>query len=247
MTYHNLNCTGNSGSALRIIESTASFHDVRVADSVGRFGAGMQAHHSSVFFSGSTVFEGNAVAAERGAAGGAISVALNTNLSFNGVSAFISNRAVYGGAIEGIIDAEISISGYCLSLNNIAAYGGSIFASQTNVILSDLVNFTSNRAQSGGAMHFINGATLTFKQNVTVTSSNNHASTYGGFIMHSESITTSQCYFINGGEKLSQLLSLPICFIQFEGLNLVTITTPSIQYIQLMTQQVLMGVLFMEG
>ena len=72
MTYINLNCTGNSGNALVIIESTAGFHDVRV-DNVGENGRGMRVLHSSVFFSGSTVFERN-IATD--SSGGAIYISI---------------------------------------------------------------------------------------------------------------------------------------------------------------------------
>ena len=217
MTYINLNCTGNLGNALVIIESTASFHNVRVADNVGENGGGMRVLHSSVFFSGTTVFERN-IAND---SGGAILAISKTNLSFVGVIMFTNNMAsYYGGAVDGVLNTEISISGYCLFLNNTAAYGGAIFASQTNVILSDLVNFIFNRASLGGALHFFNGATLTLKKNVTIVSSNNYASIYGGFLMHSDSITPFQCTFKLSEFEFVKILILPVCFIQLEGISL---------------------------
>ena len=68
-------------------------------------------------------------------------------------------------------------------------------------------------------MLFISGATLTMKQNITVTSSNNHAKMYGGFLMHIDSITNVQCRFYKRESK-SSILALPMCFIQLEGLSL---------------------------
>ena len=214
MSYHNLTCTGNSASALAIVRSSVRLHDVRVENNVGESGGGIKAQYSSVFFSGTTMFERNIAT---NSSGGAILAIIKTNLSFVGVITFTNNIAYYyGGALKGIINTEISISGYCLFLNNTAVHGGAIFASQTNVILSDLVNFILNRGSLGGAMHFYNGATLTLKQNVTVISSNNYASIYGGFLMHTDSITPFQCTF-----KLSKVRNfmLPACFIQFEGLG----------------------------
>ena len=220
MTYHNLTCTGNSGNALILSGSNASFNDIRVTDNVGDSGAGMKAYHSSVFFSGSTVFERNTASQ----AGGAISALFDTNLSFIGNIAFTNNRAILfnGGAIAGFNDAEISISGHCLFLNNTAEnYGGSIYAFRsTRIILNNFVNFTSNRARNGGAIQFQYEGTLTLKRNVTVTSSNNYASMYGGFLMYTDSITPYQCEFRRNDHEQEASLILPICFMLFEGLGL---------------------------
>ena len=220
MTYHNLNCIGNSGSALFMMESTVRFHDLRVADNVGEIGAGMNAWHSSVFFSGSTVFKRNTAYVS----GGAISAEINTNLSFIGIIAFTNNRAsVHGGAIEGTGYARISISGYCLFLNNTAEYGfgGAIDGcKRTSIILGHYVNFTSNKARSGGAMHFCFEGTLTLKQNVTVISSNNYASMYGGFLMNDDSITFYQCHYRKAKQDPEFYLFLPFCFMLLEGLVL---------------------------
>ena len=69
-------------------------------------------------------------------------------------------------------------------------------------------------------MHFINGATLTLKQNVTVISSSNYASIYGGFLMPSDSITPYQCMFKLSEKEFVKILILSVCFIQLEGISL---------------------------
>ena len=222
ITYRNLNCIGNSGSAMKMNESNARFDNIRVANNTGINSGGMILSHSSVFFSGSTVFEGNTATGKDYSSGGAISAERYTNISFIGVIAFTNNRATrFGGAIVGALRVKIALYGYCLFLNNTAEYGGAIYATQTNLILSDSVNFTSNRGRLGGAMTFDNGATLTLKKNVTITSSNNHASNNGGFMMHRDmvDITTYQCYY-KKDERTFDIFVLPVCFIQFEGLNL---------------------------
>ena len=277
MTYHNLNCIGNSGSAMTMNESNASFDNIIVANNVGIIGGGMMLSHSSVFFSGSTVFEGNTATGEDYSSGGAILAERYTNISLIGVIAFTNNRATrFGGAILGGLHAKIAIYRYCLFLNNTAEYGGGIYATQTNLILSDSVNFTSNRGRLGGAMTFENGATLTLKKNVTITSSNNHASNNGGFMMHRDmvDISTYQCccslqgtvfprpvnpqqksrsypctHYQQNQEGLKE--NLIFLYFQFASYSLkdsISIEVNiSIQYIQLMTQQILKGVLFLEG
>ena len=86
-----------------IIGSSVRFHDVRVADNVGKVGGGMRAQHSSVFFSGSTVFDMNTAFGSAGA----ILAIFHTNLSFVGLTMFTNNISpTYGGAIYGVLHCE---------------------------------------------------------------------------------------------------------------------------------------------
>ena len=117
-----------------------------------------------------------------------------------------------------VIKTEVVISGQCLFVNNTAdRYGGGIFASDSNIALSGKVNFTSNKARYGGAMYFVNGAILTLKQNVTATSSSNHADVHGGAIYNSDSISPIQCNYSMSENTTIYTLNLSSCFMKLEG------------------------------
>ena len=213
--YNNINFTGNSGGAIWIIDTIASFSDIRFKYNFGITGGGVFGSTSSVFFSGSTLFEGNTATDE---CGGAISIVYDTRLFFRGSTTFSNNRADCGGAIRVVIKTEVVISGQCLFVNNTAdRYGGGIFASDSNIALSGKVNFTSNKARYGGAMYFVNGAILTLKQNVTATTSSNHADVHGGAIFNSDSISPIQCNYSMSENTTIYTLNLPSCFMKLEG------------------------------
>ena len=193
ITYTDVTITGNSGTALCIVESNLTFSGVtRISNNVGVQGGGMKLQFSSVLLTDNTTFENN-----RAHVGGAIRGLYNATLSIGGVTIFTHNTADGGG--------------------------GAIYATDTHIILSNVTYFMFNSAQHGGAMYFRTGAKLLLEPNTTLSSSHNHASEYGGVIYHEDNITPAQCnfnQFLSNGEPTDVIIAdLPGCFIEMKGIS----------------------------
>ena len=191
MYLHDINVTGNSGSAMCIFNSNAIFRGTtKINNNIGN-GGGIRAWLSTIHFTGVTIFEEN------------YSIT-NTN----------------GGAMQLLLQTTLSISNMMLfRSNNATGNGGGIFASDSRIISNYKVNFTSNQARNGGAMYFENGATLLLKHNTTIATSYNHATEYGGAIYHRDAITPSQCEYAMSEGARGNLNSLPNCFLHLELLH----------------------------
>ena len=188
--YHNINVTGTSRTAVFVAKSNISFSGgTKMHRNVGELGGGIRAIDSSVFITGTAVFEENYASNDNG---GAIFM-FTAHLNLNGIVLFESNEAFENGG---------AISAGDLS----------------SITLSNQVTFISNTARDkGGAMYFDNGATITLNKNTTLTTSHNHALTYGGAIYHSDSLTSTQCEFEISVNDLAIMEKLPRCFFNFES------------------------------
>ena len=176
--------------------------------------------------------------------GGAI-VAISGKLTFTGATSFINNTAGEGGALYSLNSAVVfkgntsfhnnsatlagggTISQYgSISFAGITAFtanragreGGGLNSINTAVTFEGMLKFSSNSARTGGAMYFINAASLTLASHTTLETSHNSAIDYGGAIFHKDIVTPSQCN--NVIRQLFQVPSklLPFCFLQLKDL-----------------------------
>ena len=175
--------------------------------------------------------------------GGAI-FAINGNLTFIGATSFINNTGGEGGALYSFNSAvvfkgntsfhnnsatlvgggtssqygNISFAGITtFTANRAGRDGGALNAISTAVTFEGMLKFSFNSARTGGAMYFINAASLTLASHTTLETSHNSAIDYGGAIFHKDIVTPSQCD--NVIHQLFQVSSkLPFCFLQLKDL-----------------------------
>ena len=101
--------------------------------------------------------------------------------------------------------------------------GGAMYGSRTDIEFHDNIIFSHNSAYLGGGMYFID-LSLTIKSGMTLNTSFNNASRYGGAIYYEDTSTQYQCsvyyYYDN--------IKLPHCFIQLIGTELTGNTSMAI-------------------
>ena len=94
-------------------------------------------------------------------------------------------------------------------MNNSAdIWGGAMYGSSTDIEFHDNIIFSNNSAYSGGGMYF-EDVSLKIISGMTLITSFNNASRYGGAIFYEDELTQYQCtaYFYDVDK-------LPLCFIQ---------------------------------
>ena len=188
------------------------FQDVAV---VGNSQSALCITECKVDFSGMTYFRENT-----GQFGGGIAIfSQNTYLSFNDDVVFKRNIAWsgHGGAIYAFYRTVITFRGCIHFAHNLAsADGGAIYALETNITMLDgsQIHFNNNTAENGGAMYLNELATLTLDRRVSLNTSGNQASKYGGVLYHEDNTIPLQCNFENIRET-NEVSELPYCFLKF--------------------------------
>ena len=141
----------------------------------------------------------------------------------NSTSLFSGNVAQKGGAIY-IEYRTIHFLRNTTFMNNSADAGGAMYGLSTDIEFHDNILFTHNSADTGGGMYFVD-VSLTIKYGMTLNTSFNIASRYGGAIFNEDTLTQFQCsaYF-----PKNYVDKLPLCFIQLIGTELTANTSMAI-------------------
>ena len=71
--------------------------------------------------------------------------------------------------------------------------GGAVCSIDANITVNNVINFTSNIAQCGGAMYLNTATVLTLNKFSTLISSHNHATLYGGVLYYEDRPTSYVC------------------------------------------------------
>ena len=168
--------------------------------------------------------------------GGAISVAYNVTLTFNGTNNFTGNSANSGGAIWASNNKLLCFTGISTFQSKFAALqGGTIFADRNSTLISNgSITFTNNgnhinifsinyRVSHGGATYLGIRSTFFIFPHTNVCWENNHA-TLGGAIYVSDInplidctpiaplIPREKCFFQLSDQKLSGGLDVQLVF-----------------------------------
>ena len=142
----------------------------------------------------------------------------------NSTSLFSGNIARSSGGAIYTIDGTIKLLRNNTFMNNSAYYsGGAMYGLSTDIEFHDNIIFSHNSANTGGGMYFVD-VSLTIKSGMTLNTSFNNASRYGGAIYYEDTLTQHQCrayYYDN-------INLLPLCFIQLFGAELTGNTSMAI-------------------
>ena len=116
-----------------------------------------------------------------------------SNLLFEGYSLFHSNNASMGGALH-LLQGTVTFNGITTFTHNTATTkGGAVYAFRTEINIPHEINFTSNSAQTGGAVYLDGFAYLNINLNTTLNFAFNRALDYGGGIYHVDITDPLQC------------------------------------------------------
>ena len=156
--------------------------------------------------------------------GGAL-YSFNTAVVFKGNTSFHNNSATLAGGGTSSQYGSISFAGITtFTANRAGRDGGALNAISTAVTFEGMLKFSSNSARTGGAMYFINAASLTLASHITLETSHNSATDYGGAIFHKDIVTPSQC---DNVIPSIPFIKLPYCFLQLNDLKNSIITINS--------------------
>ena len=135
---------------------------------------------------------------------------------FSGNLAHQSGGAIYTnyGAIKLLLRNVTFVN------NSANLSGGAMYASSTDIEFHNNILFSNNSANTGGGMYFVD-VSLTIKSGMTLNTSLNNASTYGGAIYYED--TLCRGYFTH-----YYVDKLPLCFIQLIGTELTGNTSMAI-------------------
>ena len=115
-----------------------------------------------------------------------------STISYTHHTVFKNNRVEFG-VIQSFY-STLLFSDVTLFVNNTAEYnGGAIYAKQTDITFKNMVDFTSNYAENGGAMYFLLDTHLKIVPHTHLTASFNYASGYGGVIYFEDKVTLYKC------------------------------------------------------
>ena len=161
-------------------------------------------------FSGNTTTSGNA-----GEHGGGIAIAsLKNEVSFSGNTLLDSNEATAGGAIYSSYETTLTFAMSIVFLSNTAVTdGGAIYALGTVITLTEQSSavFQHNSAENGGGMYLNQASSLILNKAITLNTSNNHATKFGGAMYYEDATIPFQCQF----EESVDITELPYCFLKF--------------------------------
>ena len=166
ITFVDTTATENSQSAFCIDRSKVTFKGYAdITSNFGKFGGAINCKNSILVFSG------------------------NVNVQYN--------EALIGGAIHsfnGEITFEENGDVALFAYNAADLNGGAFYAMATDVTLKHSLYLVSNSAQNGGALYFKLRAVLTIDGvNVTLISSHNNASEFGGVLFVEDTVEHYQC------------------------------------------------------
>lgn len=143
--------------------------------------------------------------------GGAI-YSLSSYMLFKSYNLLQNNAAVSGGAMY-LLQGTMVFKGVTeFKLNSAERDGGAVYAVSTAFDIQEMINFTFNVAQNGGAV-YLKGETLILLDLQThFNLSCNTALDYGGGIYYVDNTAPIQCSY----DRNTQNLEVPLCFIQFK-------------------------------
>ena len=183
------NCNNTQGSAIYASWSTLNFFGSNLfSRNQVLYNGTLFVFSSSVFFNGSTIFDGNEGFGndDYSAQGGAIYME-NSTVAVQGTANFTKNSITglgFGGAISAH-SSNLSINATAILVNNSADFGGAIYAEVSYVQLAGDVTFENNQASYGGAIH-MDGAFSAHSSNLSINATmiffNNSAGGDGGAI-----------------------------------------------------------------
>ena len=211
------NCNNTQGSAIYASWSNINFFGSNLfSRNVVLIEGTLFVFRSSVFFNGSTIFDGNvgsgnfsvqgvAIYMENSTVGiqgtssftqnniivngvgGAISAHIS-NLSINATAIFVNNSAGYGGAIHAEV-SDVQLLGDSIFDNNFAySTGGAIYTVSGNVVIAGNISFISNEAPRGGGIG-LEGSTQLLLQSPLVANFHGNSAAFGGAIFNRDSIS----------------------------------------------------------
>ena len=141
---------------------------------------------------------------------------IHSHLTFlSSTTLFTGNVANWSGGAIHIIRGTIQLlSRSAIFTNNSARIsGGAMYVSSTEMDFHDDIIFSHNSADIGGGMYFKN-VSLKIISEMTLNTSFNNASSYGGAIYYEDALDLYQC------TGIIYKYSSPNCFIQSIGTNL---------------------------
>ena len=167
--------------------------------------------------------------------GGAVFCLSNSTLQLNGSNRLQSNTAEYGGAISAL-GCEIVLAGDNIVENNTAEYGGGlytkqsefrgcayfsknyarrsgggIYASRSDLYITQYIRFVENSAQNGGGLLLADDSELYLQPNTTIKFANNSVQQKGGAIKVEKGNALGHCI----GEPC-EFLTGSDCFFQIQ-------------------------------
>ena len=190
-----INDFNNSGTAVNIFSCNSAY----------LYGGAIYLDRTNVIFGGIQL--DNSVNA-----GGVIKSALTfqNSILFNG------NVAYRGGAIYTEY-GTLKLSGNTTFMNNSADLSGGAMHGLSSVIeFHDNIIFSHNSANIGGGMYLEN-VSLNVISGMTLNTSFNKASKYGGAIYYEDTLNQYQCKAFFNNDYVDKL---PLCFIQLNGTEL---------------------------
>ena len=206
ISFQNVTITGGT-IAISIHLSSVEFNGTNVFSGCER--ALSITYHSNVVFNGNTSIYHTR----------SNGVILNdfSSLSFRGYTVFHNNSGHEGGAVRSN-DGTISFIGTTIFTNNTAtgeSDGGALYAFGTKITMEGTVIFSFNSAKNGGAMK-LEVTSLMLAPEMTLYTSYNTATDYGGAIYHNDAVTANQCKFRKDLYWLIHFKTLPYCFLKFD-------------------------------
>ena len=167
--------------------------------------------------------------------GGAVFCLSNSTLQVNGSNRLQNNTAEYGGAVAalgcqivlaedtmlenntasyggGLYSAQSKVSG-CAHFKNNCAHrsGGGIYATRSDLYISQYITFVENSAQNGGGLLLDDDSKLYLQPNTSINFTNNFAQQKGGAIKVVKDNALSHCV-----EESCEFLIESDCFFQIQ-------------------------------
>ena len=158
------NCNNTQGSAIYMSWSTINFFGSNYFSRNQVLNEGtLFIFSSSVFFNGSTIFDGNEGFGTNDYPAQGVAIYMeNSTVVIQGTANFTESiaRTGFGGAISAH-NSNLSINATVIFFNNsVTVFGGGIYAEVSYVQLAGNVTFKNNSAYSGGAIHTVSGSVL---------------------------------------------------------------------------------------
>ena len=221
----------NGGVLLVYKENVLNISDNNFESNSAIISGGVLAVHQSIVLLMNNTLAGNTA----GSHGGAVFCLSNGILQVNGSSRLQNNTAEYGGAVAAL-ECQIVLAEDTIIENNTASYGGGLYSAQSKVsgcahfnkndaeisgggiyaTRSDLyitqhIRFVGNSAQNGGGLLLADDSELYLQPNTTIIFKNNSVQQKGGAIKVEKGNALGHCV----GEAC-EFLTGSDCFFQIQ-------------------------------
>ena len=226
------NSAAFSGGVLYVYkDNVLNISDNNFESNSAIFGGGvLVVQQSRVILTDNTLAENTA-----GSHGGAILCLSNSTLQVNGSNTLRNNTAEYGGAVAAL-ESQIVLAEDTIIENNIASYGGGLYSAQSKVsgcahfnkncanrsgggiyatrsdlYITQYIRFVGNSAQNGGGLLLADDSKLYLQPNTSINFTNNSAQQNGGAIKIAEDNALKHCV-----DESCELLIGSDCFFQIQ-------------------------------